>query len=126
MSIGFHLELGYQSGYLGQLDRVQQWEFLADLARAITGTHGAEIRQHALDYGFPANIEGEVYDVNTFATVYLRDGGLLIKGEEESIAIYASGDGDYRTAKEAVALAVCHVIMIECAKKGFHVNLMTV
>jgi hypothetical protein len=126
MSIGFHLELGYQSGFLSHLHQDEQWEFMRELADNINQVYGLEVSELAKSYGFPKSIQDEYYAVGNFAIQYLKTGGMNIKEDEQTIAIYASGGDEYRTAKEAVALAVCHVIMMECAKKGFHVNLMTV
>ena len=122
--IGFHLELGYQSGYLGGWNEAQQWDFLVGVVKQVhlTDTFIQTVKQ----YGFPDSVlDDKCPDIVSWTESYLNHGALSMLEAKKVVMIIAGGGHDFRTAKESIALAVCHITMIECAKKGFHVNLTT-
>ncbi len=124
--IGFHMTVGYCSGYLTDMSDEDQWEQLVKSARNVANDYPELFSEYIHHFGFPLSVlDTEHRSPEAFALVYLNNGGLTILKDKQEIMILASASGDSRKAKESIALAVCQLTMFDCAKLGITVNLVT-
>lgn len=122
--VGFHMELGYQSGSLSVLSKEDQWNHLCSYTRYATENPVA-LKERLDMYKFPNSVlEVENCTQEQWIKTYLSSALHILEDEHgKQVMILASGGNDDRKAKEIVALAVCHFVMIACAECGVHVNL---
>ncbi|MEO0594541.1 MAG: hypothetical protein AAF126_00350 [Chloroflexota bacterium] len=132
MATGFVIELGYNSGSLGQYasDRQAMLENIIDELKQDSDAIFGQLVLFAPD-GYTAM--NDVIDTNwtmrdfvDALSVKPHELPPLEKGDNGTFHISCSGGGQSRVAKEVVASAFCQLLMVRCAKAGFHVSISVV
>ncbi len=113
--IGWHIELGYCTGYTGKAD----WKTVVELAEAIAldsetlATEASLIAPHLHDQ-----------IVEVAATYQPDSNGRPLSMTDVQIMILASGGDLYRTAKEHTARAFVRLLMHAVHERGFDITVM--
>jgi hypothetical protein len=120
---GWHISIGYLSGYSTSLNRDEAWVELKREAVHIAQTP-AMLAQEAYEFGAPKvdDVDGS-YRLADYCTIYSvkPENGcpLSIDDDRQEVMITASGN---RTMKEHVARAFVRLLMAAMHRKGIEVN----
>lgn len=118
---GYHLSVGYISGYSAGQDRSQAWEVMKEIVARLRQEPGliaaeaARIEPGTLDecLEFAQNYHPSVGDL----TVVVRE------GDPQEVAQSASGGGCERAMKEKLRRAFSRLVIEQMHRHGFEVNL---
>ena len=121
MAVGFHIELGYISGYGfdGRDDAAwQEVERIINTVRndgALISTYIVGKTKATYD-GYPLSDFVNVYDESTLLSP------VMPYAEGQGYMVLCSGGGASREAKELVARAFIRAVMTECHKQGIDIS----
>lgn len=123
MMTGYHISLGYNSGYSGD----GTWEKVKAIIASVTPE---ELRQEYLDYETVVKYADgeETYLLEDFVEKHFKreDATIQYVGDMDDnpqIMLLASGAGDCRTIKEGLRRAFCRLLLHKAHQEHIEINI---